>query len=93
MEFLGFIVFLHLIFLKDLLNVDLFLKKKVFNLYNIVSVLCYETCGILVLSSRKETTPHEPEVLCQQKSIWSKPWFFQQVMYGCESWTIKKTQR
>ena len=92
MELLGFIILLHLTFFKDLFNVDLFLKKKVYLIfYNIVSVLCYETRGILVLWSRTETTPHEVEVPCQQRFIWSKLWFFQQVMYGCESWTIKKT--
>ena len=29
-------------------------------------------------------------LLCQQRSIWSRLWFFPVVMYGCESWTVKK---
>ena len=31
-------------------------------------------------------------LLCQERSIWSKQWFFSVVMYGCESWTIKKAE-
>ena len=32
-------------------------------------------------------------LLCQQRSLQSKLWFFQQlIMYGCESWTIKKSE-
>ena len=31
-------------------------------------------------------------LLCQERSIWSKLWFFSVVMYGCESWTIKKAE-
>ena len=31
-------------------------------------------------------------LLCQQRSVESKVWFFPVVMYGCESWTIKKTE-
>ena len=26
-------------------------------------------------------------------SVWSKLWFFPVVMYGCESWTIKKAEQ
>ena len=32
-------------------------------------------------------------LLCQQRSIKSKLWFFQWSWYGCESWTIKKAER
>ena len=32
-------------------------------------------------------------LLYWQRSIWSKLWFFPVVMYGCESWTIKKAER
>ena len=28
-------------------------------------------------------------ILCQQRSVQSKLWFFPVVMYGCESWTTK----
>ena len=31
-------------------------------------------------------------LLCQQRSIWSKLCFFPVVMYGCESWIIKKDE-
>jgi len=31
-------------------------------------------------------------LLCQQSSIKSRLWFFPVVMYGCESWTIKKAE-
>ena len=31
-------------------------------------------------------------LLCQQRSVWSKLWFFPVGMYGCESWTIKKAE-
>ena len=31
-------------------------------------------------------------LLCWQRSILSKLWFFQLVMYGCESWTIIKAE-
>ena len=31
-------------------------------------------------------------LLCQQRSISSGLWFFPVVMYGCESWTIKKAE-
>ena len=31
-------------------------------------------------------------LLYQQRSIWSKLWFFPVVMYECESWTIKKAE-
>ena len=31
-------------------------------------------------------------LLCQQKSVQSKLWFFPVVIYGCESWTIKKSE-
>ena len=31
-------------------------------------------------------------LLCQQRSIYSKLCFFPVVMYGCESWTIKKAE-
>ena len=29
---------------------------------------------------------------CQQRFVYSKLWFFLVVMYGCESWTIKKAE-
>ena len=32
-------------------------------------------------------------LLCQQMSVESRPWFFQLVMYGCKSWTVKKAER
>ena len=28
----------------------------------------------------------------EQRSVWSKLWFFSVVTYGCESWTIKKAE-
>ena len=31
-------------------------------------------------------------LLCLQRSVLSKLWFFSVVMYGCESWTIKKAE-
>ena len=31
-------------------------------------------------------------LLCQQRSIWSRLMVFPVVMYGCESWTIKKAE-
>ena len=31
-------------------------------------------------------------LLYQQRSIWSKLWFFPVVMYGCKSWTIQKAE-
>ena len=31
-------------------------------------------------------------LLCQQRSVWSRLWFFSVVMYGCESWTVKKAE-
>ena len=32
-------------------------------------------------------------IICQQSSILSRLWFFSVVMYGCESWTVKKAER
>ena len=32
------------------------------------------------------------DILCQQSSTESRLWFFPIVMYGCESWTIKKAK-
>ena len=32
------------------------------------------------------------DIIWQQRSIESKLWFFAVVMYGCESWTIKKAE-
>ena len=31
-------------------------------------------------------------LLCQKWYVWWKLWFFPIVMYGCESWTIKKAE-
>ena len=31
-------------------------------------------------------------ITCQQSSLYSNIWFFPIVMYGCESWTIKKAE-
>ena len=31
-------------------------------------------------------------LLCQQRSISPRLWFFPVVMYGCESWTLKKAE-
>ena len=31
-------------------------------------------------------------LLCQQRSVKSKVWFFPGVMYGCESWAVKKSE-
>ena len=36
--------------------------------------------------------PGSETLLCQQRFIWSKLWFFSVVMYGCESWTVKKAE-
>ena len=38
-----------------------------------------------ILKSRDITLP--------TKSVWSRLWFFPVVMYGCESWTVKKAER
>ena len=32
------------------------------------------------------------DLLCWQRSIWSKLWFFPLAMYRCENWTIKKAE-
>ena len=32
-------------------------------------------------------------ITCQQRSLYSNVCFFPVVMYGCESWTVKKAER
>ena len=32
------------------------------------------------------------DITLPQRSIYSKLWFFPAVMYGCESWTVKKAE-
>ena len=32
------------------------------------------------------------DIPCKKRFIWSRLWFFPMVMYGCESWTVKKAE-
>ena len=32
------------------------------------------------------------DITLQQRSVWSKLWFFPVVTYGCDNWTIKKAE-
>ena len=46
-----------------------------------------------LLLGRKAMTNLDSLLLCGQRSVQSKLWFFPGVMCGCESWTIKKAER
>ena len=45
-----------------------------------------------LLLGRKAMTNLDSLLLCGQRSVQSKLWFFPGVMCGCESWTIKKAE-
>ena len=49
-----------------------------------------------LLLGREAVTNLDSMLKCRDitlpKEVWSKLWFFLGVMYGCESWTIKKAE-
>ena len=45
-----------------------------------------------LLLGRKAVTNLDSLLLCGQRPVQSKLWFFPVVMYGCESWAIKKAE-
>ena len=45
-----------------------------------------------LLLGRKAMTNLDSLLLCGQRSVQSKLWFFPGVMCGCERWTIKKAE-
>ena len=56
--------------------------------------VCIFYCRIIQTSIMEKRFPQIAckSVLCQQRSIQSKLWFFPVVMYRCESWTLKKAE-